>query len=100
MKTEKIASSEITPKQVYLSRRAFMTAAGSLAVGVGLAACGVGKDQGSSGANGSPESLPPEDKQNSLDEILNYNNYYEFTTDKERSASWQRTFQPRPGMSR
>ena len=96
MKTEKIASSEITPKQVYLSRRAFMTAAGSLAVGVGLAACGVGKDQGSSGANGSPESLPPEDKQNSLDEILNYNNYYEFTTDKEKFSQLAKNFPTSP----
>jgi methionine sulfoxide reductase catalytic subunit len=103
----KIPSSEITPESVYLSRRKFMVAAGSLSTAALLAA-GCGSAAGNSGQTASdapaappvnfaelPETLAhPEpfasaaqdelgDALNSYEEITNYNNYYEFSLDKE-----------------
>lgn len=87
----KIASSEITPEQVYLSRRKFMAGAGLVAAGSLLAACGVGN----SGIPAVPPGPTPSaskttdelgDPLNSFEQITSYNNYYEFATDKESPA--------------
>ncbi|MDQ3249001.1 MAG: protein-methionine-sulfoxide reductase catalytic subunit MsrP [Chloroflexota bacterium] len=97
-----MASSEITPEHVYLNRRKFMIGAGSLAVGaLALAACG---DNGGSApsqpaptpaftglpaalAHAEPFASTDKDELgnalNKYEDITNYNNYYEFTTDKE-----------------
>jgi len=101
----KIPSSEITPEAVYLNRRQFMKlgalAAGSLA----LAACGVATptpaepetDPGSE----IPASSPPlrdelGDPSNSYQDITHFNNYYEFSTDKEAVAELSKNFAVRP----
>lgn len=93
----RIKSSEITPKSVYLSRREFIKSgvlAGSSAL---LAACGVSPNTGP-GETTSPEA-PAIGKfdelnntANSFEEITNYNNYYEFTTDKEKVAQMAQDF--------
>lgn len=90
--------SEITPKHVYLSRRDFIKAAGVLAGSVALAAC----------APSVETELPPPDPSitaktdelgapvNSYADITNYNNYYEFTTDKRGVAQLARHFPTSP----
>jgi methionine sulfoxide reductase catalytic subunit len=105
----KIRSSEITPEHVYWSRRRFMTGAAKLlAGGVLLAACG-GPDAGPpSGATGEaeetpgappttsptpPEPTPAEARTDELGNpltpyaaVVGYNNYYEFSLQKEMVA--------------
>jgi len=81
-----VKSSEITPYSQYLSRRDFLKAAGIVTGSALLAAC----------APTATESAVPEteapvfpakadelgDLANSFEDITNYNNYYEFSTDK------------------
>ena len=95
--------SEITPKQLYLNRRKFLTGAVVAAVGAGVA--------GRLGELGSPSLLvaanskidnlqkssfsttekitPPKD-------VSNYNNYYEFSTGKYEPAGLSKDFKTRP----
>jgi methionine sulfoxide reductase catalytic subunit len=98
-----IASSEITPKNVYLNRRNFLVGAalaGAAAVaGVGLktssvpARCGSGhakidgiqKSKFSTG-----EAITP------YKGVTNYDNYYEFSTDKYGPAELAKDFKTRP----
>ena len=116
-----IPSSEITPKSVYLSRRQFMRGAAlstaAVAAGGLLAACGASETEpteavstniatGSSAeesfiqeAMPGPVSMTTDelgDPLNSFEEITNYNNYYEFTTDKERVATLAKDFPTAP----
>jgi sulfoxide reductase catalytic subunit YedY len=98
-----ILSSEITPKQTYLSRRDFIKAAGVMAGSVALAACApqiigtslpglptpadsaLGKKVDELGA-----------QVNSFEDITNYNNYYEFSTDKAGVAPLAARFKTSP----
>ena len=100
----KIRSSEITPEHLYLSRRQFLKGAGALAAGsVLLSACG-GQAAPSAGA-GNAET-PPEGASRATDElgdaltpyeaVTNYNNYYEFSTDKETVAVLAKGFKSSP----
>jgi sulfoxide reductase catalytic subunit YedY len=101
-KPDDIPSSEITPKSTYLNRRAFITAAG-----VGLvAAAGFGLREFTSptqavhantkidGILKSPlsttETITP------IKDVANYNNYYEFSTDKYEPAGLAKDFKTRP----
>lgn len=95
-KSWEIPSSEITPEHVYLSRRQFMTGAAALTATTLLAACG-GSDNNQNMGNdaaatpltaGSVTVTTDElgDELTSFEDVTNYNNYYEFTTDKERVA--------------
>lgn len=97
MKIPLIPSSEITPKQVYLSRRDFMKAAGVIAGSVALVACAVQPGKSTpSGANIGTQVPSTGDIPNTLDEITNYNNYYEFTTDKQGVATLAKDFKTSP----
>ena len=99
-----IPSSEITPKEAYLSRRDFIKAAGVIAGSVALAACAP-QTVGSNEPRGEATPVDPTiaaktdelgDPVNSYDDITNYNNYYEFTTDKEGVASMAKDFNTSP----
>lgn len=86
-----VKPSEITPYSQYLSRREFMKAAGVLTGAALLAAC---SPEATESAFPEPEvlDLPTQqdelgDPTNSYNDITNYNNYYEFTTDKGGVAS-------------
>ncbi len=79
--------SEITPEHIYRQRRQFMKAAGILGAGLLLTACAPEQEVGSSPAPVTGEGDVLVDTLNSFEEITNYNNYYEFTTDKERVAN-------------
>ncbi len=98
-KPQAIKSSEITPEGVYLNRRAFMKAAGVTSLTTLLAACGVQPTpEAVSDADLSVGAAVDElgDPLNSYAEITNYNNFYEFTTNKERVASMVGGFPPEP----
>ena len=92
-KSVPVRSSEITPYSQYLSRREFMKAAGVLTGGALLAACAPNAPE-STAADAPQEALDLPatfdelgDPANSYNDITNYNNYYEFTTDKGGVAS-------------
>lgn len=99
-----IPSSEITPKQAYLSRREFMRAAGVIAGSVALTACApstpTAQSSQSSGA-GEASAYPVEkdelgDPTNAFQDITHYNNYYEFTEEKEGVATLAASFKTSP----
>lgn len=83
----KIRSREITSESVYLSRRNFMVGLGTLA---GNSLLFVG--QLSAGEN--TQELSKE--QTPLKSITNYNNFYEFSTDKESVAPLSQNFKTSP----
>ncbi len=98
----KIRSSEITPEHTYLNRRQFLKL-GALGAGAALlAACGpqtTAMPAATSAAEtGTPTALADElgDPANSFEQITNYNNYYEFTTDKEGVARLAKDFVTSP----
>jgi sulfoxide reductase catalytic subunit YedY len=104
-KSVPIASSEITPKHVYLSRRDFIKAAGVVAGSVALAACGVSPSAtpeakqptvGPSDASISKKKDELGDPVNSFDDITHYNNYYEFSESKEAVAPNSQNFKTSP----
>lgn len=104
LKSVKPASSEITPESVYLSRRDFLKSMGVLGAGAILAACtpAIKSPSQSESTNGGNAASEPElvdelgDPSNTFDEITNYNNYYEFTTNKEGVARLSSEFITRP----
>ncbi len=98
----KIRSSEITPEHVYLSRRRFMAGVGTLAASAALAACGA-QAPGAAAPQPAPDGLGAQaqtdelgDPINAYQAITNYNNYYEFTTDKQGVAILARSFKSEP----
>lgn len=81
----KIPSSEITPEHIYLSRRKFMTGLGIVASSMALAACAQERGNALEVAPGEVSTTTDElgDSLTSYENITNYNNYYEFSTEKE-----------------
>src|SRR5262245_14496612 len=73
----KVRPSEITPESVYLSRRKFIGALGMAAATPLLASSAVGEANGNEDLR---KELTP------LKAIANYNNFYEFSTNKEQVA--------------
>lgn len=94
-KVPPIPSSEITPEHVYLSRRKFMRDALVLAAGSALAACAPTPSATPNGSSGQEPTLLP-DTPNDFEQITNYNNFYEFTTDKDRVAILSTAFVTSP----
>ncbi len=107
-KPNDIPSSEITPKSVYVSRRKFIT--GAIATGAAVAG-GVylrntigsgGDDAGAVHADGSKlpgivkSQFSTTEKPTSFKDITNYNNYYEFSTDKYEPNGLSKSFRTRP----
>jgi sulfoxide reductase catalytic subunit YedY len=101
-----IPSSEITPKPVYMSRRNFIV--GAAAAGAALAGGFYLHEHLDSGnassvqANGMKLSgivkspLSTSETPTSFKDITNYNNYYEFSTDKYEPNGLSKNFQTRP----
>ncbi|MCE9645465.1 MAG: protein-methionine-sulfoxide reductase catalytic subunit MsrP [Chloroflexi bacterium] len=98
-KSVPIRSSEITPKDTYLSRRDFMKAA-SLATGAALlAACAPSVANESQDARPVPTSGATDElgnPVNTYEDITHYNNYYEFTVDKQEVAGLAKGFTTSP----
>jgi sulfoxide reductase catalytic subunit YedY len=97
-----IPSSEITPEPVYLNRRAFMKGLAALVGGaVVLSACGPERSGGAAGPTPAPGATKGStdelgDKLTSFESVTTYNNYYEFTTDKEGVAGMASGFRTSP----
>jgi sulfoxide reductase catalytic subunit YedY len=112
---KKIHPSEITPEDVYLSRRDFIKGAGAIALSSLVVAACRGKDipstttvmpdetamptaGASSQVTSWPTSLSDEfgDPQNSYEDITEFNNFYEFTTNKAAVADLAKDFKTSP----
>jgi len=106
-----VPSSEITPQSVYLSRRDFFKSAGIASAAAFLAACGLRLPSTTATGFGSetPTKSPPVPDNahgqttdemgnplNTFEEITNYNNYYEFSTDKQAVNSLSANFKATP----
>jgi methionine sulfoxide reductase catalytic subunit len=97
-KSVPIRSSEITPKNVYFSRRDFMKAA-TVATGAALlAACApsVTEDPNAAPAPTSNATDELGNPVNTYQDITHYNNYYEFSVDKQEVAGLARDFKTEP----
>jgi sulfoxide reductase catalytic subunit YedY len=98
-KSVPIRSSEITPKHEYLSRRDFMKAATVATSAAFLAACAPSVADSSQNAEAGPTSNATDelgDPVNTYSDITNYNNYYEFTVDKQQVAGEAKGFTTSP----
>jgi sulfoxide reductase catalytic subunit YedY len=98
-KSVPIRSYEITPKDVYFSRRDFIKAAGVVAGSAALAACVPNAEELTAVPEGVPGVLKTDelgDPANSLKDITNYNNYYEFSANKEAVAPLSKNFTAAP----
>ena len=103
-----IPSSEITAEHIYKSRRQFMKGAAFAATSALLAACapnGGNAPQGRAPVSADTDTTPGAisattdelgDPLNSYDDIISYNNYYEFDTDKESPAKLSKNFPTSP----
>src|SRR5438128_256018 len=100
---EKIRSSEITPEHIYRSRRQFMKGMGAVTLGaLALSACGspatpeskptatTSPNTGAAAPTSDPKAIT--DAKTSLDDITHYNNYYEFSQEKEPVAALAANF--------
>ena len=98
-----IRPSEITPEEVFRNRRHFLRQAGIAGAGL-LAGAGCAAEEESEAepgalkkldvVSGSPYST--DEQPNSLEEIMSYNNFYEFGLDKGDPARYANEFNPRP----
>ncbi len=102
-KADEIRSSEITPKSLYLNRRKFLTQA---ALAGAVAAVGIGAKELASpsksvlagnkidgikkGPFSTTETITP------YKDVTHYNNYYEFSTEKDEPAELAKNFRTRP----
>lgn len=103
-----IPSSEITPEHIYKARRQFMQGAVLAAAGGLLAACapaGGSAPQGRAPVSADTDTTPGTvsaatdelgDPLNNFEDIITYNNYYEFATDKESPAKLSKDFSTSP----
>jgi sulfoxide reductase catalytic subunit YedY len=102
LKSVPVKPSEITPKHLYYSRRDFLRAMGVTSAGALLAACA---PRLSASNAPTPVGIDPAisketdelgDPVNSYQDITHYNNYYEFSTDKQAVASLAEGFTTSP----
>jgi len=102
-----IDPAEVTPESVYRNRRGLMrlgaAGAGLITGSALLSACGdlSGLSAAPTGAQGTPGPTSGatdelNEQVNSLEQISNYNNYYEFSTDKEEPAKLAKGFSTTP----
>jgi sulfoxide reductase catalytic subunit YedY len=97
-KSVPIKSSEITPYSQYLSRRDFLKAAGIVTGSALLAACAPSGTESSEAIDVPTSNQTDEfgDPVNSFTDITNYNNIYEFSTNKEAVAPLSKDFTTSP----
>ncbi len=91
-KSVPIRSSEITPHSLYLSRREFLKAAG-MATGSALLAACAAKATGTAFPVKKDELGDPA---NSFEDITHYNNFYEFSENKEAVNRLSKDFESHP----
>jgi sulfoxide reductase catalytic subunit YedY len=102
-KNPDIPSSEITPQKTYLNRRQFLAG-----IGIATAAAGFGvkellepsfKTLAAQKIDGlQKSSFSTTEKITPIKDVTHYNNYYEFSTEKEEPAELAKNFKTRPWM--
>ena len=102
-KVQSIRSSEITPKSLYMNRRKFLADA---AMAGAAAAIGVGLKEtispsttvlaGNKIDNVKKSSLSTTEPITPYKDVTHYNNYYEFSTEKDEPAELAKSFRTRP----
>jgi sulfoxide reductase catalytic subunit YedY len=97
-----VKSSEITPHSLYLSRREFLKAAGIVTGSTLLAACGP-KTTGTAAPASDVNAFPVKkdefgDPANSFEDITHYNNFFEFSENKEAVNRLSKDFKSHPWM--
>jgi sulfoxide reductase catalytic subunit YedY len=98
-KSVPVRSYEITPRHEYVSRRDFIKAAGVAAGSAVLVACASPAQSTSQNAAPVPKSSATDElgeAVNTYEDITHYNNYYEFTVDKQGVADLAQGFNTRP----
>jgi sulfoxide reductase catalytic subunit YedY len=101
-KAADISRSEITPKSVYLNRRTFLAgtaiAGAAVATGVGLREmASPGTVHAGNKIDGIKKSgFSTTETVTPFKDVSNYNNYYEFSTDKYQPAGLAKNFRTRP----
>jgi len=95
-----IRSSEITPEHIYLSRRKFMSSASKVVLGAAvMTACSRQSDSTDVDLDVHNTSVGVDelgDSWTSYESIANYNNFYEFSVNKERVATMAQDFKTSP----
>ena len=98
-----IKSAEITPREIYLNRRQFITSASAAVVTTGAALAGLDilrpsarAYAGEKLANVKKSSYSIDEKQNSFKDITSYNNFYELGVDKGDPAENAKYLTTRP----
>ena len=95
-----IRSSEITPEHIYLSRRKFMSSASKVVLGAAvMTACSRQSDSTDVSLDVHNTSVGVDelgDSWTSYESIANYNNFYEFSVNKERVATMAQDFKTSP----
>ena len=101
-KSSDIPSSEITPKDLYLNRRSFISGAGAI-LGAAASANVLSKVLSPSQAvlagtklDYTKSQYSTSEKETPFNDVTHYNNYYEFSTDKYEPAELAKNFNPRP----
>jgi len=102
-KADDIRSSEITPKNVYLNRRKFLEGAAlaGAAAAIGLGAREIvtpsrGVFAGNKIGGIKKSSLSTTETITPEKDVTHYNNYYEFSTEKDEPATLAKNFKTRP----
>ena len=104
-KPDDIKSSEITDKQLYLSRRDFLSAStlslGALATGMAAPGLLLGSNEAQASTSAKlnnlrKSALSTDETQTPYKDVTTYNNFYEFGTDKYSPAQLAHTLNPRP----
>lgn len=104
-KPDDIKSSEITDKQLYLSRREFLGAStrslGALATGMAAPGLLLGSNEAQASTSAKlnnlrKSALSTDETQTPYKDVTTYNNFYEFGTDKYSPAQLAHTLNPRP----
>jgi sulfoxide reductase catalytic subunit YedY len=95
LKPGDIPPSEITPREIYLKRRQFMTGVAALAVAPALAASPP-PAHGKKLPGVRSSRFSTEDEKTPFDSVTTYNNFYEFGTGKSDPAENAHTLKPRP----
>jgi sulfoxide reductase catalytic subunit YedY len=102
---KKIKSSEITPEHLFLSRRKFLVGLGTAAAGAVLTSClspattaPSANQTGTTTANSTAPTTTtePAEQLTPFDDVVNYNNFYEFSLSKSGVASAAKDFKTSP----
>ncbi len=103
VKPTSIPSSEITPRSTYLNRRNFLTGAAltTAAAATGLVFRDLAQPSHSARANTKIDGIQKSpfsttEKETPYKDVTTYNNFYEFSTDKEGPAEEAKNFKTRP----